>query len=92
MVQKKTTTNNYKTKEEIPLHVFSNKECTRTPSPELRKYLVFMLTNHADDLEYLWRSTQQYVHHGGCYVMTFAKWKDKLKKDLIKQGEQIINE
>lgn len=51
-----------------------------------------MLTNHTDDLEYLWRSTQQYVHHGGCYVMTFAKWKDKLKKDLIKQGEQITNE
>lgn len=51
-----------------------------------------MLTNHPDDLEYLWRSTQQYIHHGGCYVMTFAKWKDKLRKDLQKQGEQLNNE
>lgn len=90
--KKTTTTIKYNKKEDIPLHVFSNKECTRTPSPELRNYLVFMLTNHPDDLEYLWRSTQQYIHHGGCYVMTFIKWKDKLKKDLQKQGEQLNNE
>lgn len=81
------TKEKYKTIEDIPLHVFSNKECTYTPSKELREYLRFMLDNHPDDLEYLWRSTQQYVQHGGCYVMSFSKFKDKLNKDLIKQGD-----
>jgi len=78
-------TSPYKTIQDIPLHVFSNKECTKTPSPELRQYLRYMLTNHPLDLEYLWRSTQQYVKHGGCYLMTWDKWLDKLTKDLDKQ-------
>lgn len=78
-------TSPYKTIKDIPLHVFSNKECTKTPSPELRQYLRYMLANHPNDLEYLWRSTQQYVKHGGCYLMTWDKWLDKLTKDLDKQ-------
>lgn len=79
----------YKTIEDIPVHIFSNKECTYTPSPPLKEYLAFMLENHPDDLEYLWRSTQVYKDFGGCYVMTFAKWKSKLKKDLQRQGVEI---
>lgn len=77
----------YKTIEDIPLHCFSNKECTRTPSPELREYLSYMVANHPEDLEYLWRSTQQYVNHGGCYVMAWSVWLNKLTKDLKKQEE-----
>lgn len=77
----------YKKVEDIPIHVFSNKECTITPSQELRDYLEWMLTNHPNDLEYLWRYGQQYVRYGGCYVMTFEKWLDKLGKDLIKQNK-----
>lgn len=69
---------------DIPLHVFSNKECTKTPSPELKEYLLYMLENHKDDLDYLWRYTQQYVKHGGCYYISFDKWLDKLTKDLTK--------
>lgn len=75
----------YKTTQDIPLHCFSNKECTYTPSKELREYLRYMLTFHPNDLEYLWRYTQQYTNHGGCYVMTFDHWKNKLSKDLDKQ-------
>jgi len=78
-------TSPYKTIKDIPLHCFSNKECTITPSPELREYLHYMIKNHPQDLEYLWRSTQQYVKHGGCYVMTWERWFDKLTKDLAKQ-------
>lgn len=65
--------------------MFSNKECTYTPSPELRAYLRYMLENHKDDLDYIFRYTQQYVHHGGCYVMTYDKWISKLTADLKKQ-------
>lgn len=75
----------YKKVEHIPLHCFSNKECTVTPSKELRTYLGWMLTNHPLDLEYLWRHTQQYVNYGGCYAMTFERWRDKLGKDLSKE-------
>lgn len=71
--------------EDIPLHVFSNKECTKSPNPELREYLQYMLDNYPEDLAYLWRYTQQYTKHGGCYIMTFDYWLDKLKKDLDKQ-------
>ena len=74
----------YKTIKDIPIHVFSNKECTKTPSPELKEYLLFMLENHKEDLDYLWRYTQQYVQHGGCYYIPFNKWLDKLAKDLNK--------
>lgn len=75
----------YKKITDIPLHVFSNKECTFTPSVKLREYLHWMRENHPNDLEYLWRYTQQYVNFGGCYVMTFNYWLEKLRKDLIKQ-------
>lgn len=75
----------YKKKEDIPLHVFSNKECTRTPSKPLREYLKWMLENHPNDLEYLWRHTQQYTNYGGCYIMGFDFWLNKLGKDLVKQ-------
>ena len=74
--------------EEIPLHVFSNKECTTTPSPELREYLEYMVQHHTDDLEYLWRYCQQFTKHGGCYIITFDRWIAKLKKDLEKQKEK----
>lgn len=75
----------YKTVKEIPFHIFSNKECTMTPSVKLQAYLQYMLDNHPQDLEYLWRFTQQYTQHGGCYVITFSRWLHKLEKDLIKQ-------
>ena len=51
----------------------------------LREYLKYMLQYHPDDLEYLWRYTQQYTNFGGCYTMTFDHWKNKLNKDLEKQ-------
>lgn len=68
------------------MHVFSNKECTMTPSKELLAYLNYMHKNYPEDLAYLWRYTQQYVKHGGCYIITFDRWLEKLGKDLIKQG------
>lgn len=58
-----------------------------TPSPELRRYLEFMVENHQHDLEYLWRHTQEYTKHGGCYVMSWDVWIKKLKRDLTKQKE-----
>lgn len=76
----------YRKLEDIPLHVFSNKECTRSPSPELKKYLRYMHTNHPHDLEYLWRFTQAYTSYGGCYILAFSAWLSKLDNDLTKQG------
>lgn len=73
--------------ETIPMHIFTNKECTITPNKELREYLEYMLEHHEHDLEYLWRYSQQYVHHGGCYVLSFPRWVDKLTRDLVKQRE-----
>lgn len=75
----------YKTIQDIPLHCFANKECTITPSKELKRYLRFMLDTHPYDLEYLWRHTQQYTQYGGCYAMTFDRWRNKLDKDLQKE-------
>lgn len=70
----------------IPLHIFSNKECTQTPSPDLRAYLRYMWTHHKESLEYLWRHTQQYIQYGGCYSIGFEPWLRKLDIDLTKQG------
>lgn len=75
----------YKSADDIPMHCFSNKECTKSPNPALLKYLRYMHDNHPNDLEYLWRFTQQYTEHGGCYKLQFEKWLDKLNKDLQKQ-------
>lgn len=79
--------NKWKTVDDLPIHAFSNKECTMTPSPELREYLEYMVEHHEEDLEYLWRHTQQYTRHGGCYGMAWHVWLRKLKKDLTKQKE-----
>jgi len=77
----------YKKIEDIPLHCFSNKECTMTPSPELREYLWYMSQNHPNDLDYIYRYHQKYKDHGGCYVMTYAHWLKKLIRDLTTQRE-----
>lgn len=77
----------YKKIKDIPFHIFSNKECTMSPSKPLIEYLQWMYDNHQTDLEYLWRFTQQYVNHGGCYVLTYANWLKKLERDLKKQQE-----
>lgn len=85
----KIKTKEYFSVDDIPLHCFSNKECTMTPSPELRQYLKWMLANHPNDLYYLYNYGQQYKKFGGCYVMTFEFWLDKLTKDLQKQENQV---
>lgn len=77
--------NPYSTVDRIPLHIFSNKECTKSPSKPLRNYLRWMYDNHKYDLEYLWRHTQLYSNYGGCYILPFEKWLTKLERDLIKQ-------
>lgn len=76
----------YNSLESIPIHAFTNRQCTESPNKELLKYLRYMLDNHPYDLAYLWRYTQQYVNHGGCYVMYFDFWRNKLDNDLTKQG------
>lgn len=76
----------YRKLEDIPLHCFSNKECTKSPNPALREYLRYMLDNHPNDLEYLWRWTQSWTSFGGCYNISFEAWKQKLDTDLKKQG------
>jgi hypothetical protein len=76
----------YRKLEDIPLHIFSNKECTQSPNLELLNYLRYMHTNHIHDLEYLWRFTQSYSNYGGCYLLGFEAWLTKLDKDLTKQG------
>lgn len=75
----------YTTTDDIPIHCFSNKECTKTPNPDLIKYLRYMAKNHPNDLEYLWRYTQQYTQYGGMYILQFEKWLEKLNRDLNKQ-------
>lgn len=75
----------YKSLKEIPHHVFTNKECTMTPSKELRNYLAYMLKNHPEDLRYIWKYTQQFKDYGGCYVITYKNWMTKLEKDLKRQ-------
>lgn len=77
--------NKYKNLSDIPFHVFSNKECTQTPSKELREYLRYMYDNHRDDLDYLFRYMQQYTQHGGCYQMLWGRWLKRLDKDLKSQ-------
>lgn len=72
----------YKKFDDIPIHAFSNKECTETPSPELKSYLNYMLENHPEDLTYIWRYSQQWSKHGGCYLISFERWLEKLKRDI----------
>lgn len=80
--------NPYKSIEDIPPHIFSNKELTKTPSPKLRAYLKYMLEHHTNDLHYLYRSCQQYVNYGGCYTLSWHRWLTKLERDLIEQENE----
>jgi len=76
----------YITVDDIPIHIFTDKMCTQTPSKELQAYLSFMLKNHPDDLVYLWRKMQEYKNHGGQWPVSFKDWKVKLKEQLKKDG------
>lgn len=79
----------YNTVEDIPLHVFSNKECTKTTSPALLDYLEYMIENHEQDLAYLWRHSQKYTRHGGMYRQAWELWLNKLKRDVKQSREEL---
>lgn len=73
----------YATIEDIPLHVFTNRMCTQTDSPDLKDYLLYMLEHCPDDLAYIYDYTQQWCDiEGATYKMTFKQWKTKLQKDI----------
>ena len=73
----------YATLEDIPLHVFTNRMCTQTDNSNLKDYLLYMLEQYPDDLNYIYDHTQQWSDiEGATYKMTFKQWKEKLKKDL----------
>ena len=72
----------------MPARYTKIKELTKTPSPELREYLSWMIQHHPNDLKYLFDYTQQYHKFGGCYQMTWVRWLNKLKRDLKEQQEQ----
>lgn len=78
----------YKDYDSIPMHVFTNKECTQTPSKELREYLEYMFENHRNDLAYLWRYHQKFTNYGGGGVLSFEGWQRKLERDLEKARQQ----
>jgi hypothetical protein len=80
--------NKYSSVEDLPIHIFNNKECTDSPSKEMREYLRYMLENHPDDLAYIWRYMQSFKNYGGCYVLTFARWKERLKNRLKKYEDK----
>lgn len=77
----------YKTVEEIPPLVFSDRYCTKTPDKELRKWLRVMHTYYPEDLRFLFRIAQGYVNFGLQSRYTFARWLNLLDVNLRKEGD-----
>ena len=75
----------YQTIDDIPALIFSNRQLTQSPSIELLEFLDWMLTNHPNDLAFLWRKSQEYKNHGGSWKLTFNQWLQKLENDLKRQ-------
>ncbi|WP_146206939.1 hypothetical protein [Chromohalobacter israelensis] len=67
---------------EIPPHVFKNRVLTDPVGKDLRDYLRYMLANHPDDLNYLYRHAMKYNDHGGGFYIAEDKWRKRLANKL----------
>lgn len=80
--------NPYKKLSNIPPHVFRNRILTEPVGKDFRNYLRYMLDNHPDDLAYIHKHSQKYVNHGGAWVITFTRWRDRLENNLQKYHKE----
>lgn len=77
VIMKMPTPDPYK----IP-HIFRNVDMTIPATKELTLYMWWVYRHHTEVLRYVHRESQQYNKHGGADNLSFARWKDKLEKDL----------
>lgn len=74
----------YKSVEDLPSHVFTDRELSNPIGEELCEFLQFLLDNEPDTLRYIHRKGQEYVDYGGANVMPWAKWLGQLRNNLKK--------
>lgn len=74
----------YKKVSDIPPHIFKNRILTDPVGKHLRDYLRYMLDNHSEDLNYLFRQAMKYKDHGGAYALKEDIWRERLANNLQK--------
>lgn len=89
MARKKKVEGDYDSLDKIPKLVFTDRMCTDSPCPEVRKWLRWMLENHRDDLYFLYRKSQRYKDYGGGWFMPFDKWLGRLQRSLDRQDKRM---
>lgn len=75
----------YKNVSDIPTHIFKNAACTVPVGDEFKEYLRWMLENHPNDLEYIFRHAQKYSNYGGTKRIPFHVWQGQLERQLNKE-------
>ena len=74
----------YKAVEELPAHVFTDRELSAPVGEELCQFLQFLLDNEPETLRYLHRKGQEYTDYGGANVLSWSKWLGQLRNNLRK--------
>lgn len=75
----------YDSLDSIPAHIFLNMNCTIPATPELARYIEFLLQQDEEHLRYIYRQSQQYNEHGGASKLSFQKWLRSLRYNLNKR-------
>ena len=74
----------YKSVEDLPAHIFTDRELSAPVGEELRAFLQFLLDNEPEALRYLHRKGQEYIDYGGANVLSWTKWLGQLRNNLRK--------
>jgi len=62
--------------------IFKDVSCTKPANKPLAEWLDFMISNHKEDLHFLYRASQEYIKHGGGSVYTTTAWYKRLTKNV----------
>ena len=74
----------YSKVEDLPAHVFTDRELSAPVGVDLCEFLQFLLDNEPDALRYLHRKGQEYIDYGGANVLSWTKWLGQLRNNLKK--------
>lgn len=62
--------------------IFKDVSCTKPANKPLAEWLMFMLEEYKEELDFLYRESQLYVKHGGGSGYTKALWLKRLERNI----------
>ena len=92
MMQESSFKKKYNNVDNLPPHVFMNRDMTRPVGKEFIEYLAFLIKHNPETLRYIHRKAQEYVDYGGANQIPFNKWIQILSNHINNKGNSLNEE